>query len=148
MRKFTLFSLVEKICPKEKVYHIDTLFAAHGHTVIRLPPYKYDLNPIELAWRQIKDYVRSHNTFGDMSLTRLQELVQEATKGMAKENWAGYCCYVTNTENSYLEKDAIMEDVIDNFIINFGDTDSSDGDNDSGTDTEDVESFMSDFVPL
>jgi hypothetical protein len=46
-----------------------------------------------------------------------------------------------------------MEDVIDNFIINLGDTDSSDedssdGDSDSGTDTEDVESFMSDFVPI
>jgi hypothetical protein len=41
-----------------------------------------------------------------------------------------------------------VEDVIDNFIINFGDTDSSDGDSDSGTDTQDVESFMSDFVPL
>jgi hypothetical protein len=39
MRKFTLFSLVEKIRPKKKVYHIDTLFAAHGHTVIWLPPY-------------------------------------------------------------------------------------------------------------
>jgi hypothetical protein len=41
-----------------------------------------------------------------------------------------------------------MEDVVDNFIIKFGDTDSSDGDSDSGTDTEDVELFMSDFVPV
>jgi transposase len=57
MRKFTFFSLVEKIRPKETVYHTDTLFAAHGHTVIWLPPYMCDLNPIELAWRQIKDYV-------------------------------------------------------------------------------------------
>jgi hypothetical protein len=39
MRKFTLFSFAEKIRPKKKVYHIDTLFATHGHTVIRLPPY-------------------------------------------------------------------------------------------------------------
>jgi hypothetical protein len=83
-----------------------------------------------------------------MSLTRLQELVQEAIKGVTKEDSAGYCRYVTNIENSYWEKDAIMEDVIDNFIINFGDTDSSDGDSDSGTGTEDVHSFMSDFVPL
>jgi hypothetical protein len=41
-----------------------------------------------------------------------------------------------------------MEDVIDNFIINLGDTDSSNGDSNIGTDTEYVESFMSDFVPL
>jgi hypothetical protein len=47
MRKFTLFSLVVKIRPKEKVYYIDTLFAAYGHTVIRQPPYMCDLNTIE-----------------------------------------------------------------------------------------------------
>jgi transposase len=74
------------------------LFAAHGHTWLQ--PYMCDLNPIELAWRQIKDYIRSHNTAGDMSLTRLQEFVQEAIKGMTKEDWASYCRYVTNIENS------------------------------------------------
>jgi hypothetical protein len=41
-----------------------------------------------------------------------------------------------------------MEEVTDDFIINLGDTDSSDGDSDSGTDIEDVESFISDFVLL
>jgi hypothetical protein len=129
------------------VYHIDTLFAALGHAVIWLPPYMCDLNPIELAWRQSKNYVRSHNTAGDMSLTRLQELVQGAIKGVTKEEWASYCRYVTNIEIYYREEDAIMKDVIDNFIINLGNTDSSDGDSHGGADTEDVESFMSDFVP-
>jgi hypothetical protein len=74
--------------------------------------------------------------------------VQDAIKGVTKGDWAGCCRYVTNIENSYSEKDAIMEDVIDYFIINLGDTDSSGGDSDSGTDTEDVESFMSDFIPV
>jgi hypothetical protein len=128
MRKFTLFSLVVTIRPKEKVYHIDTLFAAHGHTVIRLPRYMCDMNHIELAWRQIKDYVISHNTAGDMSLTRLQKLVQEAIKGVTKEEWACYCRYVTNIENTYWEKDVIMENVIHDVIINLGDTDSGDED--------------------
>jgi hypothetical protein len=70
-RKLTLFLLVEKFLPTEKVYHIDMLFAAHSHTVIWLPPYMCDLNPTELPWHQMKGYVRSHNTAGDMSLTRL-----------------------------------------------------------------------------
>jgi hypothetical protein len=39
---------------------------------------------------------------------------------MTKEDWADYCCYVTNTGNSYWENNAIMEDVTDNFIANFG----------------------------
>lgn len=75
-----------------------------------------------------------------MSLTRLQEGI----KGGKKEDWACYYSYDMNTENSYREKETIMEDV----IINLGDTDYSDGDSDSGTDTKDVESFMFDFIPL
>jgi hypothetical protein len=74
--------------------------------------------------------------------------VQEAIKGVTKDDWAGYCRYVTNIGNLYWERNAIMEDAVDNFIINLGVTDSSDGDSNSGTDTENVESFMSDFVPL
>jgi hypothetical protein len=30
MRKFTIFSLVENVCPEEKVYHINVLYAAYG----------------------------------------------------------------------------------------------------------------------
>jgi hypothetical protein len=74
--------------------------------------------------------------------------VQEAIKSVTEEDWASYCRHVTNIENSYWKEDAIMEDFIDNFIVNLGDTDSSDGDSDSGTDTEYVQLFMSDFVPL
>jgi transposase len=85
MRKFRLSSLAEEIRPKEKAYHTDTLFAAHGLTVILLPPYMCDFSPIELAWREIKDCVDSHNTTADMSLTRLQELVQEGIKVVTEE---------------------------------------------------------------
>ncbi|KAJ4447175.1 hypothetical protein ANN_09176 [Periplaneta americana] len=160
MRKFTLFSLIEQIRPKQKVYQIDTIFANHGHTVVRLPPYMCDLSAIELAWSIVKNYVRSHNTTGDMSLKRLQELVQEGLKSVTKEDWTGYCKHVSDIENYYWEKYAIMENVIDEFIINVGDADTSDDDssdesdddshNDSNTEDEDEdeESFMSDFVPL
>jgi hypothetical protein len=60
-----------------------------------------------------------------MSRTRLQELVQGAIKGVTKEDWACYCRYVTNIENSYWERNEIMKDVVENLIINLGDTDSS-----------------------
>ncbi|KAJ4437060.1 hypothetical protein ANN_17195 [Periplaneta americana] len=151
MRKFTLFSLIEQIRPKQKVYQIDTIFANHGHTVVRLPPYMCDLSAIELAWSSVKNYVRSHNTTGDMSLKRLQELVQEGLKSITKEDWTGYCKHVSDIENYYWEKEAIMEDVIDEFIINVGDADTSDDDssdesdddshNDSNTEDEDEKFF-------
>jgi hypothetical protein len=44
-----------------------------------------------------------------------------------------------------------MEDITNNFTINLGNTKSSDEDScdgDSGSDTKDGRSFMSDFIPL
>jgi transposase len=52
---------------KRKVYQIDTLFAAHDRTVILLPQYMCDSNPIELAWREIKENVESYNTTADVN---------------------------------------------------------------------------------
>jgi hypothetical protein len=43
--------------------------------------------------------------------------VQEGSKVMVKEDWACHYCHVTNTGNSYWEKDTIMNDIIENFII-------------------------------
>jgi hypothetical protein len=102
-RKFTLLSLVEDP-PQGKVYHSDTLFVAHSHTIIWLPPCMCDLNSIALAWRQIKDYVRSHNTTANMSLSTQQELVQKGVKFMTKEDMSGYCTSLTNVEIFVLGK--------------------------------------------
>lgn len=65
---------------------------------------------------------------------------------MTKEDWARYCHKKKTLQKFHQEKDAIMEDVTDNFIITLDDTNSSDGNSD--TDMEDVQSFMSDFAPL
>ena len=41
----------------KKVYAIDKIFHAHGHEVLRLPPYHSHLNPIELVWAKVKRQV-------------------------------------------------------------------------------------------
>jgi hypothetical protein len=46
-----------------------------------------------------------------MSLTRLQELVQEEIKVMTEEGWADCCC-VTDIGNPSWEKDAVMDFII------------------------------------
>ena len=35
-------------------YTVDEMVKAAGHEVLRLPPYHCELNPIELAWSQVK----------------------------------------------------------------------------------------------
>lgn len=133
MRKFTLMSLVDNTTDKEKlVNHFETMFVIHGHTVVRLPTYMCDLNPMELAWRQLRDCVQSQNMAagGTISLRRLEESVREGIKCVTNEDWAAYCRYVTGFENSFWEKDASMEDVIEKIISNLGEIkDSSDHEN-------------------
>jgi len=60
---------------------------------------------------------------------------------------AAFCQCVTNRENWSWEKETTVESVIDNFTNNF-DNNGRDGDSGSGSDTTDVESFISNFIPL
>ena len=38
----------------EKLYRVDEMAKAAGHEIIRLPPYQYKFNPIELLWAYMK----------------------------------------------------------------------------------------------
>jgi hypothetical protein len=74
---------------------------------------------------------------------------------VTKEYWASYTYQTKNIESCCWEKHAITEDITDNFTINLGNTNSSDedssddnGDGDGGSDTKDVPTFMSHFIPL
>ena len=43
------------------VYLTDVEAEAHGHECVCLPVAHCELNPIELAWANVKEYVRKHN---------------------------------------------------------------------------------------
>lgn len=56
----TLCELREKVklaIPEEKKYKLDEIALQLGHEVIRLSPYPYQHNQIELIWVQVKDKV-------------------------------------------------------------------------------------------
>jgi hypothetical protein len=57
MCKPELYSLIKLLKPRFKTFKIDAVRAEHGHSVLRLPPYHPDLNPIELIWASVKEYV-------------------------------------------------------------------------------------------
>ena len=43
---------------------------AAGHEVVRLPPYHCELNPIELAWSQLKRFIKENNTLFTLSAVK------------------------------------------------------------------------------
>jgi transposase len=101
MRKQELFSLVAANKPREKTYRIDAMLASFGHTVLRFPPYRCDLTPIELAWAKVKRLVWLNNVTGDLSLQSLVDLTKTAIASVTKEHWAGYSKHVQMLEQQY-----------------------------------------------
>ena len=85
------------------MFKIDELLKAHGHIVVRLPPYLCDLNAIEYAGFQVKRYVREHNVSGDMSLTRLKELTIQGLDIVTTQGWGVYC----DKEEEYWDHDGM-----------------------------------------
>ena len=69
--KCELYSLIVSSNPVT-VYVIDEIAKAAGCEVLRLPPYHCELNPIEMAWAQVKGYIRVHNT--KFTLAHVKEL--------------------------------------------------------------------------
>ncbi|MFS1564404.1 MAG: transposase [Candidatus Arsenophonus phytopathogenicus] len=138
MRKDQLFSLISDNKPSQKLYHVDSVLREHNHTVLRLPPYMCVLNPIELAWAKVKRKVREYNVTGDFSEKRLREVICSALDSVTVDDWEGYIRHVMKVEDEYWEKDGIMEDIMDTFVISTEDTDDdSDTSNEESDESDD-----------
>ena len=129
MLKAELYELVKRNKPRQKKYEIDRIAREHGHTVVRLPPYHCDLNPIELIWANIKNHVARHNTTWKMA--EVEKLCKEAVSLVTMQNWKDAVAHCQKLEEDYWRKDGLIEDRVGELIISLGedsDTDSSQGD--------------------
>lgn len=76
-----------------KVSGIREAIEATGGRLVYLPPYSPDLNPIELCWSKIKNYIRKKSA---RTLEHLQQVIGEAFKevtSMDLQNWFEHCGY-------------------------------------------------------
>lgn len=131
MLKVELYGLIKAHKPLHKTYVIDNLLAMNGHCVLRLPPYSPELNPLELIWADIKQWVAGQNT--TFKLEEVMKLCQQRVDDISVEKWERVCEHVEKIEDEYIEQEGIMENVIESFIITGGDS-SSESDDDEGDD--------------
>ncbi|XP_008181478.1 uncharacterized protein LOC103308943 [Acyrthosiphon pisum] len=82
-----------------------------GHTVLRLPPYHCEFNPIELAWAMVKGYAKRENTTFKMDDVR--QLLHMAIERVTSENWQNFIKHVIGEEEKIWKVDDIMDEVID-----------------------------------
>jgi len=111
MLKAQLLIRVHELKPRNNSYVIDNLARDAGHTVLRLPPYHPELNPIEFAWARIKGYMKRENTSFEIDDVRL--LLNTAIERVTAENWKNFIKQVIEEENKMWKVDDIMEELID-----------------------------------
>lgn len=102
-------------------YVIDEFAKTKNMTVLRLPPYHCELNPIELIWAQVKGDVAAKNT--TFKLRELKELFSAAVQKISPEKWKKCVKHVIEVvEPQMNQMDHNYENLTESFIINVNDS--------------------------
>ena len=102
MTKAELYDLIKMNKPQYESFATDCLLAEHGHTVIRLPLYHPDLNPIEKIWGIVKAIIAAENV--TFKLRDVQQLVEQNFATVTMEVWAAVCRHVKAVEEEYMNR--------------------------------------------
>ncbi|XP_029671493.1 uncharacterized protein LOC115240469 [Formica exsecta] len=132
MVKVELLQIVAQQKNKFDKYVVDEMAKEDNKTILRLPPYHCELNPIEIVWSMVKGYVKSkNNTF---KIQDVKLLLEQGVDRVTAEHWTNFIKHVTNEEKKMWEIDHITDKMIDGIsplIINVtGKTDSETSDSD------------------
>ncbi|XP_050059855.1 uncharacterized protein LOC126551127 [Aphis gossypii] len=132
-----LLDIVKRIKPLHNKYVIDELAKATNKTILRLPPYHCELNPIELAWSSvknhtivlrlppyhcelnlkelarswIKNYVRMKNT--TFKLNDVHDLLKKAVDNVTSQMWTNFVGHVIKEEDRFWKIDFLSDEVFD-----------------------------------
>ncbi|CAH0729134.1 unnamed protein product, partial [Brenthis ino] len=123
LRKPQLLMLVKRHKPVPK-YEIDEILGSYGHTVVRLPPYHCDLNPIELIWGIAKRKIAAQNV-GSIDI---KEAAERAFGGITESDWRKSCKHVVEIEKSYYQRELTLYHDIEQVVINLEDSSSTTSD--------------------
>ena len=124
----------------------DEMAKAAGHQVVRLPPYHCELNPIEMAWSQVKHYGKTHNR--EFTLDALEHLVNEGFAQVTPERWTSLIKHTQEkVEDVYFTADRLHNwKQVQEFVIHVeADNDESDDSDEGDSDISDYESEDDDY---
>ncbi|XP_046621295.1 uncharacterized protein LOC124305682 isoform X2 [Neodiprion virginianus] len=111
MAKAELLHIVKLGKQKFNRYAIEELANKANKTVLRLPPYHCELNPIEMAWSMMKVYVKTVDTsviFKDM-----KAFLEHGVAQITAQHWNNFVKHAINEENKLWEIDDIADRVHD-----------------------------------
>jgi hypothetical protein len=124
---------VKALIPFEKKYELDKLALEIGHEVIRLPPYHYQYNLIELIWAQVKYQIAKNNT--TFKIVDIERLTNEALDSVTQQDWEKCVRHAEALQDQNNEKeimsDSVLEPIIMTFLPDDSDWESSDDEENS-----------------
>ncbi|XP_029345261.1 uncharacterized protein LOC115034062 [Acyrthosiphon pisum] len=104
-----LLLMVKRLKPQHERYVIDELAKSYNHTVLRLPPYHCELNPIELAWSSVKNHVRMNNT--TYKLPDVKQLLILGVSRVDSTMWTNFIRHTKKEEKKFYDID-IIDDIL------------------------------------
>lgn len=104
-----LHQIIKRHAPKYRKQKgiIEQMLTERGHSVLRLPPDHPDLNPIDLMWADVKQFVADRNT--TFRLDDVRMLCQQRLSEVGSEVWMMRCNHVRSVEQQYLESEGIVD---------------------------------------
>lgn len=105
MVKEQLLERVQILKPQFNEYVIDELAKSADKTVLRLPPYHCELNPIELAWASVKNYVKMNNS--TFKMNDVKKLLEEEVERVTPDMWKNYVDHIIKVEEKFWQVDYI-----------------------------------------
>ncbi|CAF1585837.1 unnamed protein product [Adineta ricciae] len=108
--KAQLLELVGANCPP-KEYISDQIGKKYDIEIFRLPKLHCSLNPIELSWNNLKQFVRDQNT--TFRQHDVKQLIEQFMVAMDDKRATSYFHHVHGIEEMYKTADAIMEEDIE-----------------------------------
>lgn len=120
-----LYDLIKLHKINNSQFKLDALLAAYEHSVLRLPPYHPELNPIEKIWAMVKQWVAARNT--TFKLNDVEALTRERFASIGIEEWASVCKHVNKVVEEYLKAEYLLDDISDKFVftVNTGESSSN-----------------------
>ncbi|XP_046406949.1 uncharacterized protein LOC124171727 [Ischnura elegans] len=119
-----------------KEFELDIMAANAGHTVVRLPPFHCQYNPIEMVWAQVKRQVADRNT--TFKMKDLEDITNQVIDEVTQDAWAACVRHAEQLQDEDLKKEIARDAIMEPIIIQPTESDSENEDTD-GREDEEVE---------
>ncbi|KAL4091106.1 hypothetical protein QTP88_025846 [Uroleucon formosanum] len=105
-----LLEIVKRVKPHYEKYAIDEMAKRYDCIILRIPPNHCELNPMELAWSSVKNYVGTNDTTNE--LADVEQLLIEGVGRVKPNMWKDFIRQTKAEEDNFWKIDFIIDELL------------------------------------